>query len=236
MKKRAKLATLVALILISMLTIAPTLASARQKIVVIDAGHQAKGNSAKEPIGPGSSTKKAKVSSGTRGIATRVPEYKLNLKVALKLRTELKKRGYKVIMVRTTNNVNISNAERSKLANRVHADLLFRIHANGSPSSKTQGYLTMVPASNRWTKPIVAKSLKAGNAIHKATLKATGARNAGLAKSSNMTGFNWSKVPCVIAEMGFMSNKTEDRKLQTSAYQAKLVKGFANGIDAYFGK
>ena len=236
MKRHTLLAAIVAIILISVYVIAPTQALARQKVIVIDAGHQAKGNNAKEPIGPGSTKKKAKVSSGTRGVATRVPEYKLNLKVALKLQKELKKRGYKVVMIRTTNNVNISNAQRSKIANKVHADLLFRIHANGAPSSKTHGYLTMVPSSNQWTKPIVAKSLKAGKAIHKATLKTTGARNAGLVKSGSMTGFNWSKVPCVIAEMGFMSNKTEDKKLQTNTYQAKLVKGFANGIDAYFGK
>ncbi len=236
MKKHTILATLVAIIILSACILAPAQALARQKVVVIDAGHQLRGNSAKEPIGPGSSIKKAKVSSGTRGIYTRVPEYKLNLKVALKLQKELRNRGYKVIMIRTTNNVNISNAQRSKIANNAHADLLFRIHANGAPSSKTYGYLTMVPASNQWTRPIVAKSLKAGKLIHAATLRATGARNAGLVKSGTMTGFNWSKVPCVIAEMGFMSNKAEDKKLQTTAYQAKLVKGFANGIDSYFGK
>lgn len=50
-------------------------------VVAIDAGHQARGNSQLEPIGPGASTQKAKVAGGATGTATRIPEYQTTLNV-----------------------------------------------------------------------------------------------------------------------------------------------------------
>lgn len=68
-------------------------------VVAIDAGHQARGNSQLEPIGPGASTQKAKVAGGATGTATRIPEYQTTLNVSLKLRDVLQSRGYKVVMI-----------------------------------------------------------------------------------------------------------------------------------------
>ena len=70
-------------------------------LIAIDAGHQARGNFATEPVGPGSGTRKAKVAGGATGVASHVPEYKLTLAVSKKLQKELKARGYKVYMIRT---------------------------------------------------------------------------------------------------------------------------------------
>ena len=211
-------------------------AEEKQKVIVIDAGHQTRAISATEPIGPGSSQRKAKVTGGASGCVTHLPEYKLNLQVAKKLQKELVKRGYKVIMVRTKNNVRMSNVQRAKVANKYKADAFIRIHANSAGSSSVKGALTIAPASNNryMTKANRKASQKLSKKVLKAMCKTTGAKNRGVMYTNSMTGINWCKVPVTIVEMGFMSNPSEDRKMAKASYQKKIVKGIADGIDNFF--
>lgn len=212
------------------------LAETNGYLVAIDAGHQRKGNPKKEPIGPGAKEKKAKVSSGATGVATGIPEYKLTLKMAKKLKSELESRGYKVKMIRSKHDVNISNSRRAKIANKAKADVFIRIHANSSASGSAKGALTIAPTKkNKYCKKVRAKSRTLSKAVLSEFCKATGAKNRGVMYTDSMSGINWSKVPVTIMEMGFLSNKKEDRKMNKSAkYQRKMVKGMANGIDRYF--
>lgn len=203
-------------------------------IIVIDAGHQAKPNTGKSPTGPGAKTKSIKVASGAKGVATKTPEYKLNLIVSKQLQTALEAAGYKVIMIRTTNNVNISNDQRAIIGNKAKADLVIHVHANSSTSPRTKGYMTLVPKKNKWTGPIVAKSKKLGKAIHREILQTTKAKDQGVIPRADLKAFNYSTVPSIFLEMGFMSNPAEDRKMGTAAYQAKIVKGTVKGINKCF--
>ena len=165
-----------------------------------------------------------------------LPEYKLNLQVAKKLRKELEKRGYKVIMVRTKNNVKLSNVDRAKIANKNKADAFIRIHANSANSRSVKGALTIAPQNSNpyLSKSVRKKSQTLSQKVLKAYCKATGAKSRGVMYTNTMTGINWCKVPVTIVEMGFMSNPSEDRKMATASYQKKIVKGIANGIDNYF--
>lgn len=207
------------------------------KIIVIDAGHQSHGNSDQEPIGPGSSETKAKVSSGTSGVSTGIPEYEVNLQIAQKLNTELTKRGYSVTMVRNTNDVDISNAERAEVANSLNADAFLRIHCNGDYNRSVKGTLTMCQtADNPYCGQFYEKSRKLSDCILVEICANTGSQNRGVIETDTMSGINWCQVPVTIIETGFMSNPDEDKLLSDEAYQLKIVKGIADGLDNYFKK
>lgn len=204
-------------------------------VVVIDPGHQLRGDNAMEPNGPGSKTSKARVTSGTSGVATGVAEYILNLDISLKLKTELENRGYVVHMTRSTHDVNISNKERAEYANSVNADIAVRIHANGAGPS-VRGAETLAPsANNPYVSHLSNASISLSRHVINAYCSATGFINRGVKTNDTMTGINWSSVPVTIIELGFMSNASEDRAMQDSIMQNNMVQGIANGIDAYFG-
>ena len=205
-----------------------------KSVIVIDPGHQTRGNSEKEPIGPGASETKAKVTGGATGVSTGQTEYNLNLKVALKLRDALVAKGYTVIMTRTTNDVNISNSERAKIANEAGAAVFIRIHANSVDSSSVKGVLTMCQtSSNVYNGDLASESYKLSKAVLNNFVEETGAVNKGVTRTDTMSGINWCTVPTTIVEMGFLSNPEEDELMATDEYQDKMVAGMVNGIVEY---
>ena len=198
----------------------------------IDPGHQAHQNTEKEPMAPGSNQMKAKVASGTQGVSTGIPEYVTNLEISLKLRDALTALGATVYMSRETHYVDISNLERALMFNELGVGRALRIHCNGANDRSVHGAGTYA----RKTGACQAESELAATLILDALCAATGARRQGVFINDNYTGQNWSTVPCVMVETGYMSNAEEDQKLNDPAYQDLLVAGMVEGICQYFGR
>lgn len=205
-----------------------------KKLIAIDAGHQGKGNSSQEPNGPGSSTMKAKVSSGTTGRFTGIPEYILTLDVALMLEEALLEMGYDVLMIRSTHDVDISNSERAIMANEAGADAFIRIHANGDNSASVEGAFTIcMTPSNPYNAFIYSESRLLSELVLESFIAHTGAKERSIWETDTMTGTNWCTVPTTIIEMGFMTNEKEDRLMATQEYREKMVAGMAEGLDRF---
>ena len=213
----------------------PSVPVSGSRMIAIDPGHQARAWNELEPIGPGASVMKPKTSSGTQGCVTGITESQLNLTVALKLRDALQARGYQVYMVRTSQDVQLSNKDRADMAYASGAEIFIRIHANGSADPAMNGVLTMAPSAGN---PYVAHLAAASNALSASIVNHiaanTGQRNIGVLATDDMSGINWSQIPVTIVEMGYMSNPDEDRALNTPSFQDKMVQGICSGVDEYF--
>lgn len=199
-------------------------------VVVIDPGHGGE-LSGSEPLGPwAGAPMRPKTNYGAEG------EAQVALSVGLKLRPMLERQGVKVVMVRT-GPAAISNKTRAQIANNAHADLFLRLHCDGQDGgSSVHGISMQVPSDTRAWAPI-APSRKAGELILAALIRQTGAANRGMAPrggdSGGLVGFNWSKVPTALPEMGFLSNPAERAKLKSAAYQNVLAKAIADGTMQY---
>ena len=207
-------------------------------VVAIDPGHQGShvDMSAPEPIAPGSSETKQKATTGTMGTFSGVPEYELNLQIGLKLRDILESRGYEVIMTREDNDTAISNSERAILAAEKGAEISVRIHANGSDDPGMQGALGMTMSrGNPYVGYLFDESYSLAQNIMNHYCEKTGFQNLGIQFYDDMTGFNWSTIPVMIIEMGFMTNEHDDLAMNDEETRGKMAEGIADGIDSYFG-
>lgn len=209
----------------------------KEFLISIDPGHQGwdVDMSAMEPNAPGSSVMKMKATSGTAGRFSSIPEFQLNLDISLMLRDALVDKGYEVIMTREDNQTAISNSERAMMANEAGADVSIRIHANGSENSGASGALALITSpANPYTGHLYEQSDLFATCVLNSYCEATGFANLGIQQNDTMTGINWSKIPVMILEMGFMTNEHDDLKMADTEFRKVMVDGIVNGIEKYY--
>lgn len=159
-------------------------------------------------------------------------EYEFNGTVALLTKKLLEKYGFKVVLTRpcTQNDKDVSLSKRCSIANRAKADLFISIHANASGSSwnAAAGYETYIVA-------------KGGNAEKVANLLVKYADNLGVVirqpavKIANFYVLRKTKMPAVLIEHAFMTNKEDCAKLRSSEFREKAATHIARAVCEYFG-
>ncbi len=207
------------------------------RIICLDPGHcvtEEAGKGYREPVSPLSDETKPRYLSGTRGAS--LTEEQLNLQVALKLRDALEALGAEVVMTREVSEISLPNTERCRIANESGADVHVHIHADGSESTSANGVSVLIPDGDLLGTPsIVEESARLGQLMVDCVSEATGAKNRGTVPRSDLTGLNFSEIPSVFIEMGFMTNPEEDALLSSGEYQDKIVAGMANSLMDWYG-
>lgn len=207
-------------------------ANSKGKVIVIDPGHGSQVDMSLEPLAPGSSKKRVKAPIGAVGSFTEVPEYKVDWDVSLKLKKLLEDKGFIVVMTKSSIDENPGGIERAELGNKANARLVVRIHADSFEDKKVYGTTILVPeAESSDRKSLSEESGRCANIILGTLENNAGVKGRGVVLRGDLTAFNWSTVPTLLIEMGFLSNESEDKLLNTEDYQNKLARAIADGIE-----
>ena len=130
--------------------------------------------------------------------------------------------------------------DRAKQANRLGADAMISIHADGAPSS-SRGFFVLAPALVKgWTEDVVKPGRRLADAMIDGMAAAGASRSnyisGQLMISRDTTGLNFSNVPTVTVELGNMRNAAEARQMASTAGQRRYADWLFAGIEEYFSR
>jgi N-acetylmuramoyl-L-alanine amidase len=191
-------------------------AGLRNKVIAIDPGH---GGSDPGAIGP-----------------NKLQEKTVTLAVAQKVQALLEKAGAKVLMTRKTD-VDVFGPNASAVdelnartlgANNNKADVFVSLHINAFTSPSVGGTATYYYQKSNY-------DILLANCIQDNLVKTGGLQDRGI----NAAGFyviKKTKMPSVLAELGFISNPDEEKLLSTPQFQQKLAQGIVQGLDDFFAQ
>ncbi len=152
-----------------------------------------------------------------------VKEKDLTLAIAQKTRDKLVESGIKVIMTRDEDSF-ISLSDRVAITNNLKPDLFLSVHINSLEStSDIHGIETYYQSDI--SRPLAQN-------IHESIVSELGAPDRAIRKAKFYV-INRAQVPAVLAEVGFISNKSERDKLVSADYQEKIAGALAKGAILY---
>ncbi len=158
-------------------------------------------------------------------------ENAFNKIVAGYLEVALKRCGFAVVQTSPENN-DVPLSVRAKRANHANSDLHISVHANayGNSWNGANGIETFVYNLHD------TRSTRAAKAIQKEMIKATGLHDRGVKENPNLYILNSTKMPAVLVECGFMTNKKEAELLRSDSYRRTIAEAICKGVCSYFGQ
>ena len=150
-----------------------------------------------------------------------------NLSLSLLVQDILEGRGYTVVMTRDDDS-DVSLAERCKIANKARASLFVSIHRNSSSSSSATGVEMWVHSSNPTDDNLLAQNIL--DSFDTLDVMMNRGIHTGYRDGEDMNYYinRNTKMPSVLAEIGFISNKEDNEKYDK--YLSDYAKAIADGI------
>lgn len=182
--------------------VTPVKVPSGKKVIVIDPGH-----------------------GGSDVGATRngIYEKNITLDVSKRVADLLKKKGYEVVMTRTSDQT-VSLQDRVKISEEADPEVFVSIHVNSSNSDSPSGLETHYYKDN---------SLDLAKNVHASMLNHINSNNRGLFKSKFYV-INHTTAPAILVEIGFISNPSERAQLVTDSRKQETAKAIVEGINDYF--
>ncbi len=219
-------------------------ANRKGKVVCVNAGHGTKGGSSVKtqchPDGTpkvtggttaAGATTAAAISSGMT-FADGTPEAQVTLALAKVLKDKLLARGFDVLMIRETDDMQLDNVARTVLANNM-ANCHIALHYDSTSSDKGAFYMSVPNVASYRSMEPVASHWQEHHALGDhliAGLKGVGVKIFSNGKMEmDLTQTSYSTVPSVDIELG---DKASDH---SAASLDKLGNGLADGVEMFFG-
>jgi N-acetylmuramoyl-L-alanine amidase len=211
-----------------LLTDPPLAFPTTNRVIVIDPGHGG-------------------INGGTVSLFDKRTEKEFTIDWARRLVPLLESNGWTVFLTRT-NDSDISLSNRVAFAEARHAHLFVSLHFNsaapdkrqsgletycltpqGMPSTLTRGnpdYLAQWFPNNAFD----AENFQLAIRLHTAVLRASGEEDRGVRRARFMGVLHGNRHPAVLIEGGFLSNRAEADKIESSAFRQKLAEAVASAL------
>lgn len=187
-------------------------------MIIFDAGHGGKDPGAVDP-------KEKKQDDEIYIDKFYTEESKLVLEFTKLLKEMAEFRGFESLLTRDKEEY-ISLKERANMANEMNAGMFVSIHANAAANENAHGIETLHYPNSK-------EGIKLADKIQKRMIEESGARNRGLKARGDVYVLRKTTMPAVLVELGFITNKEEEEKLNDANYRIKLANAILDGIKDY---
>ncbi len=186
----------------------------------------------------------SEVNSGTT-LSNGLKEVTICWQVALLLKQKLLNAKIKVVMTKSSEMQYVTNKRRAEIANSAEADLMVRIHADAGNGS---GFTTYYPRKQGTkfgttgpTLSVIKQSENVAKIFHPAFAKNLKGelKDLGMhgdektfhgSKQGALTGSIFSKVPVLLVEICFLTNKKDADWIRQPKNREKMATALASGI------